>query len=321
MHLYPAFDPEVIEETDDHIIRRDEDGTVRMLKKGVTTLAMPREFPIKSRRDWEETYKPRLQYHPDRLGEEWLERYQMLREKGWPVGLSATGFYWFPRDLMGDEGLCIAYHDQPDLVHDILRTYADMICAVSEEVLGQMEVDSFHMGEDMCYRNNMMISPATFREFMMPHYRRIIGLYRAHGTRVFSVDTDGNLTTLIPLLLDAGVNAVGPCEVLAGNDIVAMRKQYGEAMALLRGINKLALADKPVSLVPGGGPKPRDPIEAIEEELAYRLPPMIETGGYAAGLDHRVVPQTSLKSFTHYVLRVREYLGMDLGIPALQGDR
>lgn len=316
--LYPAFESRTIEETNEHIIYQDEMGTIRKLKKGITTLSLPIKFPIKSWNDWEEEYKPRLRYSPNRFGKDWKKHYQEIRSQGLPVTVSWMGFYWFPRDLMGDENLCMAYYLEPDLVHDILNTYAKMIEAVSLELLREVEIDEMHMGEDMCYKNAMMISPNTFREFILPHYKRLINLYKKHGTKIFSIDTDGNLTELIPLLIEAGVNVVMPCEVQAGNDIVKLRKRYGTSMAFTRGINKRALADNPLSLVPGHKDLKMNTKQAIEEELKYRLPFMLKTGGYIAGLDHRVLPETSLENFKYYIKRVREYLGLDLDIPALK---
>lgn len=316
--LYPPFKSRTIEETNEHIIYQDEMGTIRKLKKGITTIALPIEFPIKSRDDWEEKYKHRLRYSPNRFGKEWKKQYEDAQSQGLPVVVGWMGFYWFPRDLMGDENLCMAYYLEPNLVHDILNTYAKMIEAISEELLGEVKIDEMHMAEDMCYKNAMMISPNTFREFMLPHYKRLINLYKGYGTKIFSVDTDGNLTELIPLLIEAGVNVVMPCEVQAGNDIVKLRKKYGTDMAFTRGINKRALADNPVSLVPTHKNLKMDTKKAIEEELKYRLPFMLKTGGYIAGLDHRVLPETSLENFKYYIRRVREYLGLDLNIPALK---
>ena len=318
MGLSPPFEPSESETEDGIVIRRDNLGVGRRLKRGITTLAIPFDFPVRGPKGWED-YRWRLQYRPERIGDDLEERYREQRRLGLPTCVAWTGFYWFPRDLMGDEGLCLSYYTQPELVKDILQTYSDMIFAVSEQLLSRVEVDVMHMGEDMCYRNAMMVSPATFREFMTPHYRRMVGLYRSHGTRVFSVDTDGHLGQIIPLLIEAGINVVTPCEVRAGNDVVALRRQYGRQMAFTRGLNKLALADPPTPLLPEGRPGGLTTREAIDRELEYRLPPMLAGGGYIAGLDHRVVPQTSLAAFTHYVRRVREMLGMSLDVPALCG--
>jgi uroporphyrinogen-III decarboxylase len=85
-----------------------------------------------------------------------------------------------------------------------------------------------------------------------------------------------------------------PFEVQAGNDITQIRKQYGQTLAIIGGIDKLALT--------------RDK-SAIDRELKAKLPMMTETGGYIAGLDHRVVVETSYENFTYFVETVRRYLG------------
>lgn len=46
---------------------------------------------------------------------------------------------------------------------------------------------------------------------------------------------------------------------------------------------------------------------------------MMESGGHIAGLDDRVVPQTSLESFSYYGRRTGEMLGLSLDILALSG--
>ncbi len=315
--LYPAFEPAVIEETEDLLVTRDSMGVGRKMKKGVTSLALPVSFPVRKPEDFEE-YKNRLRMDERRFGEDWLTRYEEIRREGRGVSASWMGFYWFPRDLMGDEGLCVAYYEWPEVIHDFLQTYADLIYQVSERLLDHIEVDAVSMGEDMCYRNGMMISPAMYREFITPHYKRLTTLYRDHGTQIFTVDTDGNVGELLPLLIEGGINVCVPMEVRAGNDIVEYRKTYGKQMAFGRGINKLALADRPISLVPETEGMEMSPKEAIDLELNYRLKPMVESGGYSAGLDHRVVPETSLQSFTYFVRRVREMLGMELDAPVFK---
>ena len=44
---------------------------------------------------------------------------------------------------------------------------------------------------------------------------------------MIEIDSDGYVGELVPLWIEAGVDACSPMEVAAGNDIVAFRKQYG----------------------------------------------------------------------------------------------
>ena len=223
-----------------------------------------------------------------------MKRYEEIRSLGLPVTVDLLGFFWFPRDLMGELRLCRAYYENPSFIHDILESYSSLIIDVAEYMLASIEIDAVSFSEDMAYRHGPMISPRLFREFMLPYYREVIDLFHHHGTRIFSVDSDGNINLLIPLLIEAGINVVGPIEVQAGNDLVNLRRRFGTKMAYFGGIDKLALTKGP---------------DAIDKELETKLPVMLETGGYSVGLDHRVLPDTSLENFKYYVQRVREILG------------
>jgi hypothetical protein len=90
---------------------------------------------------------------------------------------------------------------------------------------------------------------------------------------------------LIPIWLEAGVNACNPIEVAAGNDLVDFRRKFGRNMAYRGGVDKRAMAK--------GG-------KAIEAEIR-RLEPVIRDGGYIPGCDHGIPPDVSWPNFVHYV--------------------
>ena len=45
---------------------------------------------------------------------------------------------------------------------------------------------------------------------MAPHYRRLVEFFRTNHIDIISVDSDGNVKELIPLLLDVGVTGTSP---------------------------------------------------------------------------------------------------------------
>lgn len=292
----PLFDSEIIEETDEYIIRRESSGQVTQLYHEVSSLPHAIGYPIESPEDWP-AVKERLQVSSSRFASDWVEQARRTQEDdGLPLSFGGEGFYWMPRDLLGDERLCLWYYEQPEIVRDILATYTDLLCALAEEIVARVRVDTAHFGEDMAYRGGSMIGPKLFREFMLPCYQRVFDVFRAHGTRLFSVDTDGLVDGLIPLFLEAGVNVLSPMEVRAGNDLVALRGEYGSRMAFMGGLDKLILQEGK---------------QAIDRELESKIPAMLELGGYIPSLDHRVVVETSLLQFGYYVKRVRELMGQE----------
>ncbi|MCZ7545979.1 MAG: uroporphyrinogen decarboxylase family protein [Anaerolineae bacterium] len=106
-----------------------------------------------------------------------------------------------------------------------------------------------------------MLGPKHFKQFMVPHYRRISDLAHAHGVDVLWLDCDGNIEELVPLWLDAGINCMFPLEVGTwGADPVRYRKQYGKDLLIMGGFSKHILAESKeaieaevIRLAPGRG--------------------------------------------------------------------
>ena len=90
----------------------------------------------------------------------------------------------------------------------MMEFYADFIIETSRPVLEKIAIDYFTLNEDMSMKGGPLLGPATFREFIFPHLKRMVEFFRAHGCRYFAVDTDGDPTPLIPLLMEAGVDTL-----------------------------------------------------------------------------------------------------------------
>jgi uroporphyrinogen decarboxylase len=289
----PPFERRVIEETDEFRIETDWLGRKTKLIKSSASIPLALEFPVKDAGSWAD-YKRRLAFSEDRIGAG-LERTVKLNiEAGLPNKIWLWGFFWLPRDLMGEENLCVAYYETPELVHDILETWCSLLEKTLDRALDRAPVDMLLVGEDMAYKNACMIGKTIFDEFMRPYYLRIQKLVLKHSVPIFAVDSDGCLNELIHWLADCGVNYVGPNEVAAGNDITAYRKTFGRTMAYDGGLEKQTL---------------RKGRAAIDAMLEKTIPFMKATGGgWSVGLDHRVLEGTPLADFKYYVDRVREMI-------------
>jgi hypothetical protein len=131
-----------------------------------------------------------------------------------------------------------------------------------------------------------------FRQFMVPPYQKVTSFLRSMGVTIFIVDSDGNLEKLIPLFLEAGITALFPFEVQAGNDIVSIRGKYPR-LQILGGIDKLKIAQGKA---------------AIDEELNLKVPPLLRLGGYVPHIDHHVHPDISWEDFIYYRTRLNEMI-------------
>ena len=205
------------------------------------------------------------------------------------VRLWLDGYFWFPRRLFGIEEHLFAFFDQPDLMHRMNRDLAEFNVRVIEALFPILEPDMVGFAEDMSYNNGPMLSGEQFREFLMPYYRMVIPHIKARGVKVL-VDSDGDITSMIPWLLDAGLEGVYPLERQAGVDIGAIRRRYPRFL-MLGGYDKMVMSRGE---------------EAMRQEFERILPVMC-SGGYIPSVDHQTPPGVSLDNYRTYMRLFEEF--------------
>ena len=287
-----GYPEEVIEETEEHRIWRDGLGRTMKLEKGVATIPLPLDYPVRTMDDWLKI-KPWYEFSEERLAGDWKATARAHREAGRVVTVSIPGGFDQPRQLMGEEAVCVAFYRQPELIHDILRTIGDTAFKVLERVSSEVQIDLLGVHEDMAGKSGPLVGPNLIEEFIAPYYRRIWDLLRERGARLFDQDSDGNMNPVIDAFLGAGVNCMHPMEPAAGMDIVRSREQYGERLAFYGGIDKHVI---------------RRSKEDIVEELEYKIPPMVRSGGCELGLDHRIPNGTPLENYRFYIDKAWEIM-------------
>jgi uroporphyrinogen-III decarboxylase len=275
----------ILEETEDQLTYRDSMGRRMQMAKRTATFALPLDHPVRTMDDWRKV-KHHYEFSEQRFERDWDALARSYRQEGQVVTVGIPGGFDEPRQLMGEEELCCAYHEQPALIHDILRTIGDTAYRVLDRVSSTVPVDQLVTHEDMAGNSGPLAGPAQVREFITPYYRRIWNMLQERGARLFSQDSDGDMRPVIPAFLDAGVNLMYPCEPTAGMDIVQLREQYGTRLAFMGGLDKHVL---------------RRSREEIVAELEYKIPPMIRTGGCVLGLDHRIPNGTPLANYRFYI--------------------
>lgn len=292
IYFYPPFERQVLDEDADTIVVRTEMGILCRESKAGLRLPQFLKHPVATRDDFE-AIKERLDpASPGRYPANWDEWAKAA--PSFPhllcLGRRENGFFGWLRELMGLEGLLMAYIEQPDLIHEICRYHVTYLQTLYERALRDVEFDFIFMWEDMAFKNGPLISPDFVRTFMLPYYREMIDFYRQMGARWILQDSDGNMTQLIPLFHEAGVDGMLPFEVAAGMNVLKVREAFPK-LRILGGIDKRALY----------GSK-----KDIDRELEAKLPAMFRAGGYIPTLDHHIPPEVPYANFRHYLRRCRE---------------
>jgi hypothetical protein len=105
------------------------------------------------------------------------------------------------------------------------------------------------------------------------------------------VDTDGDVTLLVPWLAEVGVNGVLPLERQAKVDGLRLRERYPR-LRMVGHFDKMTMNRG----------------EAAMRAEFGRLVPLMKIGGFIPSVDHQTPPGVSLAEYGVYLRLLREYL-------------
>jgi uroporphyrinogen decarboxylase len=138
----------------------------------------------------------------------------------------------FPTMLsMGIENFCIAVYENRSLVEAVLDRYCDWMIVVAERVC-QMGFDVFVSTDDLAFKTGPFMSPAMFRDLVMPRHQRVaekIGI-------PWILHSDGDVMSYLEDFLSLGITGLHPNEKGA-MDIRAMKREYGDRICLLGNVD------------------------------------------------------------------------------------
>jgi len=188
------------------------------------------------------------------------------------------------------------FYDDPDLIHDCMKTWFELADAVTAKHQQYVTIDEVFMAEDICYKVTSLISPDCIREFLFPYYQQLITNIKARQQDTsrklhVRIDTDGNCLPVIDLYKEIGMDYLCPFEVASGCDVVEVRKMHPDLL-MSGGFDKRKLAEGK---------------DAIDREIDRIMPFMKKHGGYIPTCDHGVPFEVEFENYMHYRKRMLEY--------------
>ena len=286
--------PRVLEDDGEVMRGIDQYGRRTRLVHKTATIPLPMDYPVSDPDGWRKV-KHWYAFSENRIDREALLRQKKERERGALTLIGIPGAFDEPRQLLGEAELCAACYEEPEMLADMLETFTDTAVRVIERVGAAVPIDILCVHEDMAGKSGPLFGPSQIRQFFRPYYTKVWEAAKAYGARLFSMDSDGDMSPILGDLIDCGLNCIHPMEPVGGNDIVELRKKYGKKVCFKGGIDKHALA------------KGKD---AVRKELEYRLAPHLMGGGTIFGLDHRIPNGVPIDTYRYYVNLGREMLGL-----------
>ncbi len=300
--FYPEFETVQIEDRGEHEVVQDFAGRHVLYFKNRRSGFMPEyiDHPVKDMKSWEEQCRWRMDKKTP-------ERYIDIEAK-MPAAIKAAGEgqvicqdlvggYMYLRSLMGPLELMYMVYDEPELIHECMKTWFELADAIIAKHQQYVTLDEIFLAEDICYNHGSLISHDMINEFLFPYYQQLINNAKTrqidkNRRLVIQVDTDGFSDDVIEVYKKGiGMSYLSPFEVASNCDVVRARKQYPELL-ILGGFDKRIMAQSK---------------EAIDREVERIMPFMKSTGGYIPTCDHGVPEEVSFENYMHYRKRMLEF--------------
>jgi uroporphyrinogen decarboxylase len=197
-----------------------------VVEKGQEQHSTTVQGPIKTLDDFK-SYTP-----PDPYA---AHRYDSLKKmvakyKGqYAIGVHLNDVLSLPRNLMGFEQLMMAFA-QPELIQGLVDMSVKLNIKLAQEA-ARLGADFVFTGDDYASTEAMFISPAMFEEYLYPGLKEVIAGFHECGMPVIK-HTDGNITAILDMLIDSGIDCLDPIDPVAGMDIAMIKAKYGERVAI-----------------------------------------------------------------------------------------
>jgi hypothetical protein len=220
-------------------------------------------------------------YDPDdpaRYEKGFVERTERLSHKGRVLYVDASGGGILQMLGVGDwptlVTACLALVERPALVEALIDRTTDFYCICLERVLSKVTVDYASFYEPIASNMGPVISPAMFERFAIPGYKKVLGLLERFDVPLrILCTTGGDLSSLLPSLIDAGINALWISNIRSARmEYQRLRDRFGPQVALIGGIDATTLG--------------RDEA-AVRRAVEETVPPLLEGGRYLPCLDDR----------------------------------
>jgi Uroporphyrinogen decarboxylase (URO-D) len=140
--------------------------------------------------------------------------------------------------LRGREQAMIDFFERPDFVHAAMDMQADVIIERAELLL-ETGIDCLYIGDPAASAS--LISPRHFERFCLPAYQKFCRHFKGRDTLIY-IHVCGNSRPILEMLADTGADVVEPLDPLGGVEVADAKRRIGQRVALMGGLNTLALA-------------------------------------------------------------------------------
>ncbi|MCX7029821.1 MAG: hypothetical protein NTU62_06825 [Spirochaetes bacterium] len=204
-----------------------------------------------------------------------------------PVDFAAS---W---NLCGMERLLTSYLEEPGFARRIgamVLEYALELCRLAVREGADVVV----LSDDYAHKTGPLMSPAQFRELVLPFLAEAVGSVRATGALCVK-HTDGDVRELLEDLGGTGVDGIGPLEPAAGMDLGEVKRRYGSRVAVVGNLDVDLLC--------------RGSVEEVRSATRALIESVSPGGGYVLSSGNTITSAVRSENFVAMVRTARELGG------------
>jgi uroporphyrinogen decarboxylase len=269
-------------------IVRDQWGA--LVQYGSEALGHPTEPAIKDPRELD-------RYTPPDPDEAW--RYETLKK--WlarfggdrAVIAHVTDVFDIAREsLLGDVAYYEAMIEEPELID---RVNAMVLNYNLRSIKNQIELgaDALAITGDFAMTNEPMVSPRHTARFLIPALKEQVELAHSLGVPVFK-HTDGNITKIIDMIVETGIDGLHPIDPMAGMDLAEVKQQYGDRICLMGNIDC-------------GATLSWKPVDEVRQEVKEAIRKAGYGGGYICMSSNSIHSGVRPENYAAMVQAIREF--------------
>ena len=254
-----------------------------------------KDFPITSLDQLEAELKeeePDWEDLESQLREEYFAYRDLLAPRTMFVPTGSTGLNALYLET-GLERFCEWMADAPELLESVLRKRARDNRRWAETVARERLCPIFLLADDVACKNRLLFSPRFLRRVFLPAVRTMCEPLAEAGVSVI-FHSDGDITELLPELIEAGIHGIHPIEPLAGMNIAELKREHGDSLVLVGNVDSS-------QLLPNGTPE--EVRRAARECLRIASP----GGGHFIGSSGQIGPGVPLENALAFFEACREY--------------
>ncbi len=201
--------------------------------------------------------------------------------------IGAIGFSLYERAwiLRGIEPILLDFMMNPVFVEELFDRIIEFNLVITKR-LCRFPIDAFHFGDDWGQQHGLIIDPDLWRKLFKKRLKKLYDEVHSAGLPV-SIHSCGDITDIIPDLIEIGVNMICPLQAEA-LDFNFLKKEYGKYLAFWGGVSTQ-------KTLPYGSP------EDVRREIRERIKILGKGGGYILAPSHELQGDIPLENMLAFI--------------------